>query len=233
MIIFNMRLVEIIKKYGVQLGSLKLLNEIGIDLKIVGTIPSFGPLIIISNHNGMPDTEIIFAATKRKDLYHTALSKYKDILKKLNLEIYKKIIPIYKYSFFQGFKSKTKELNQQSIQKAADFINKGNALNIFPQGSVGKSITESGWKSGIGYLFKKITNSNTKIVFAYIKGTKKTDLFRFIKSPLTNILFKKKKVQVTFSKPFFLNEFSIKSHQSGKEITKKIEEKYYQFQNNC
>ncbi len=240
--LFDLNLVQYVRKNGLRVGCRQILDQIGISLDQQGSLPTHGPVLVISNHAGMPDTFVIMATADRDDLFQVALAGYREMLIALNLKVHKHFIPIYrpanyrdsiirlifgkKYAHQSRNRNVTSARNKESIHKAATLLETGNTVVIFPQGSVGKSVTNTGWKAGVGHLVKRIKKDDMRVVFVYIRGTSRLDIFRFLK-PI-RVLFKNKKVTVRYSKPLTLSALGVKVSKSGKEIAKQIERKYYE-----
>lgn len=94
-----------------------------------------------------------------------------------NLKLSSKVA---RYTYRKRANSNTDELviqNRKAIDEAADYVNKGGMVVMFPQGT--SSNIE--WRPGIGFLLSKITNyRKTYLCFAYIKDSSNFDLIRFI-----------------------------------------------------
>lgn len=240
--LFDLNLVQYVRQNGLRAGCQQILDQIGISLDQEGSLPTQGPLLVIANHAGMPDTFVVMATANRDDLFQVALAGYQEMLIALDLEVHKHFIPIYrpatyrdsiirlifgkKYTYQSENEHVTSAQNKESINKAATLLETGNTVSIFPQGSVGKATTQTGWRAGVGYLVKRIKNDDMRVVFVYIRGTNRMDIFRFLK-PVRS-LFKNKKVTVRYSEPLTLSALGVDVSKSGKEIAKQIERKYYE-----
>jgi len=241
--LFDITLAREVRDHGLKNGCTRVLARIGLRLQIQGALPSKGPTLIISNHAGMPDTLILFASANRDDLHHVALSTYRDILQKYGLNEHTKFIPIYRnvsyrdfipkliwgktYKYFQRNKHNAGILNKESIARARGELEAGNAVILFPQGSVGRPVTKTKWKAGVGHLVKQIERDDIQIVFTSIKGTAKADIFRFVN--ILHPLFRDKKVSIQYSQPLTLSDLKIDKSKPGKEIALDIEREYCHF----
>ena len=209
------------KNQGVPYASMILLRHLGIDtIEIKGEIPASGPLLIISNHPGAVDSIVIFATVYRKDFYKVVLKEHFV----LGNTIESQMIPIYRgrtkrdqliKQFLQLYIPQLKDLpsleirrrNRESITLAAKRINQKHAVVIFPEGSAGKRMQGKRWKIGVGYLAEQVIEPRAQIIFAYISGTHKLDILRYLHRSIRNLLFRKKTVSVTFSKPELLKKY--------------------------
>ena len=124
-------------------------------------------------------------------------------------------------------KQKIQLLNRDSIAMAANFVNKGYAVSIFPSGSAGKTLKESHWKAGIGYLIKQITNPLTQVVFTQIQGTKQSDIVAYLHPFIRKMLFRPRPISIFFSKSYILAQL-IDQKMDPKKITTELEKLYLQ-----
>jgi 1-acyl-sn-glycerol-3-phosphate acyltransferase len=245
--LFDTALLDDLKKRTKEVGHRKALIEVFkkfeiTEIKTFGTIPDKGPLLIISNHPGVFDTLILLSQVQRDDFYFAALSQYRvfgESIAKFLLPIHRKKglnHRIYEYPLsLQGKNSERKELSQKEIRErnrltialAADLINQGKAVSIFPTGTAGKKLNGSRWKAGVGFLIKQIKNPMTKVVFANIKGTKPSDITAYMHPMIRSLFFKPKEVSISFSRAFSVKDL-IDINLDGKVISKKLEIHYDQ-----
>lgn len=116
--------------------------------------------------------------------------------------------------------------NRVSIIRAAELINRGKAVSIFPTGSAGKKLAGSNWKPGIGFLVKQITNQKTKLVFTKISGTRMSDLMAYVPL-LRRLFFKPRPISLRFSRAMRLNRV-LDLSLDAKAITRQLEKLYNQ-----
>lgn len=222
---------------NVQTASQHLLSALGVSIKVTGKLPKLnGPQIIIANHHGGLDSHVLLSIINREDFAFVALSTYHIF----GLALLSRLLPIYRkkswnrrlFEYPLNIKldsqvqnmseSAIRQLNRETITEAARRVSTGWAVSIFPEGSVGKNITQGSWKAGVGYLIKQIKNDKTQIVFAKISGHDKSDLYRYIRPDWRKILFKPKSLTVTFSEPILLSQLQL-MEMSGKQIAAKLE----------
>jgi len=195
------------------------------------------PVIIVANHIYDIEPLAIFSqCPQRKDVYLIINVLFTGFSK--NIDQY--LIPVYikhhhaKSDFFKrGSGTLVRKLhkdyemnpetehqnNIESIENAAKKVNKGSLLLIFP-GRRGKN---HAWRDGIGHLINQVSNPNTYIIKAYIKGSSNWDFLRL----LPNVGKLLPKIQIHFASPSNINEY--KKLNNGKKITKKLEEEYNQW----
>lgn len=243
--IFNKQLlqqtVQRTKEIGLQKATFELLNKLGVtSITSSGAVPSTGPLLIISNHTGVFDSLLLFSQIDRKDLYFVGLSHYSIFGPKVR----ERLLPIYRvrklnhkiYEYplclqITGEKPinftvpEMRLKNQESISRGAKLINGGAAVSIFPTGGGGKPLPGSQWKVGVGYLIKKITNPQTRVVFVCIKGTKMSDITAYLHPFLRKLLFRPRPISIRFSESKLLTDL-IDAESDGKTITQKLEKIY-------
>lgn len=226
------------KSDGVQQAASQLLQKLGVvGVNVTGTLPQTGPLLIISNHPGILDTLTLLASIPRNDYYFVALVTYAVFGSTMR----KKLLPIYRkrqlnhrlweyplllksgYPIKELAQADLKEKNRQTIAKAAQLINQGNAVSVFPTGSAGKRLKASRWKPGIGFLVRQITNPKTKVICTFLSGSKKRDFIRYLRVPLFRT---KRVVSLKISKTRFLGNIINPKNMTGKEITQVLE-RYY------
>lgn len=235
--------IERAEKFGLKIATVELFKDLGVaSISIRGTIPNNGPLLIISNHTGIFDSLLLLSQVERNDYYFIALSTYEIF----GAKIKERLLPIYRarqlnhrlYEYPLSLqinkclpknysKQEIQLLNRDSISIAADFINKGFAVSIFPTGSAGSALTESHWKAGIGYLTKQITNPHTRVIFVQIQGTRQSDIVAYFHPFVRKILFRPQPISVCFSKSYLLSQI-IDQNKDAKIITKELENLYLQ-----
>jgi hypothetical protein len=233
--------VERAEKFGLTVATGELLKDLEVtSISKSGTIPNSGPLLIISNHTGIFDSLLLLNQVERNDYFFIALSTYEIF----GTKVKEKLIPIYRtrqlnhkiYEFPLALqinrclpknysKQQIQLLNRDSITIAAQLIDKGSAVSIFPTGSAGRTLTESHWKAGIGYLVKQITNPQTHVVFVQILGTKQSDIVAYFHPFLRKLLFRPQPISVCFSSSYLLTQI-IDQSIDAKLITKELEKLY-------
>jgi len=247
--LFDQKIIQHIKKlseesrdiHDITKGLLSFLNVPKI--KVSGNPIPKGPLLVVSNHPGVFDSLALVSTISRKDIQFIALSTYAlfgQQVKNHLLPIYRKRKlnhRLYEYPLWLQATRKipptlsTKEIknrNKDSIKRAANLLDIGSAVIIFPAGSAGKKLPNSQWKAGIGYLINLIINPLTKVIFAKIEGTKQKDIFAYMRPLIRKMFFRPNEITIDFSKPFILRQL-IGGINDPKIITKVIEEKYNQY----
>jgi 1-acyl-sn-glycerol-3-phosphate acyltransferase len=229
------------KTHDVRRATAEMLDGLGVEqIEVQGKIPDQGPILIIANHISVLDSLVLMSQIERADFHFVALSTY-DVY---GPETAEKLLPIYRkrklnhkmYEYplclhMHGKLPKQlsiqeiRKRNRQTIRLAAALVNEGKAVSIFPTGSVGKTDHKGGWKIGVGYLVKEISNQNTKVVFARIDGTKKSDLLAFLRPALSRIFFKSKSVSISFSESIPLSTLISKENEPA-ELVKQLKKAY-------
>lgn len=222
------------QKHDLHFAAKELLNNLGIKVNVDFEIPD-GPLLIISNHPGSVDSFVSQAAINKKS-YFVALEQHR-VLGKAHVDY---MVPIYRQrrffdfflrNFLENYIPQYDDLtleelqikNRASISKAADLVNQNQTVVIFPTGRAGKNIKGKKWKAGVGYLVKQISNPKAQIIFMNIQGSAKLDVVRFLNPKIRNLLFKKKRVEVKFSKPENISKYC---DLKPKDIAMSLEENY-------
>lgn len=242
---FNFKILHEYRKNahssGIRQAASKLLANLGVSqITTLGNIPTHGPVVIIANHVSVLDSMLLLSQIERDDFYFVALSTY-DVY---GSETAAKLLPIYRkrqlnhkiFEFplslhIQGklpeqlSNEEIRKRNQQTIAQAATYVNEGKAVSIFPTGSVGKTNHTGFWKIGVGCLVKEISNSNTKVVFVHIAGTKKSDLLAFLHPVLARFFFKSKAVSISFSESIPLSTLISKANKPA-QIVEQLEKAY-------
>lgn len=246
--IFNKQLLQLTiqrsEEKGIAFATYELLKDLGVtSVSKKEELPAKGPLLIISNHPGVFDSLLLFSQIERNDLHFVALSTYEIFGPKIK----ERLLPIYRLPDFNHriyeyplclqmtgrapenvTESEIRVRNKQTIRKAANLLNNGKAVSIFPAGSAGKHLADSHWKAGIGFLVKQITNPRTQIVFSQIQGTRPTDLIAYMHPIIRTLLFKPRPISIHFSPPELLSKL-VKPEDDGKTIAKKLEKAYQSY----
>lgn len=222
----------------------KLFEDLGVlEISVKGNVPEKGPILIVSNHTGVFDSLLLLKLINQNNYHFIALSTYEIFGKKIK----EKLLPVYRkrklnhkiYEYPLSLQvektlpinltdEEILEKNRESIAKAAYYINQGHIVSIFPTGGGGKSIKGSVWKAGIGFIIKKITNPQTKIVFVHIQGTKQSDIVAYLHPLIRKLLFKPRPILIQFSDNIPLNKVA-DTNNEGKEVAKQVEEKYLEW----
>ncbi|PIP87819.1 hypothetical protein COW80_03825 [Candidatus Beckwithbacteria bacterium CG22_combo_CG10-13_8_21_14_all_01_47_9] len=243
---FDKQLIEQFKQwmkgFGLAAAIGKLFTALGVkDIKVIGRLPKIGPVLVISNHTGVFDSLLLLNKINRQDFYLIALATYHafgGILARRAIPIYRRRRlnhKIYEYPLCLQINGKLpkdysgeeiRARNRQSIKRAAELINQGKTVSIFPTGNAGKKLTGSSWKPGAGFLVKQITNSKTKLVLAKISGTRMSDLIAYVPL-LRRLFFRPRPIRITFSRAILLNR-SLDLSQDAKAITRQLEKLYNQ-----
>ena len=233
---------EDIKKYGLQQATKNLVKRhhgklrIGQLSKNTAYVLQNKPVIVVGNHPFEIETYAIFASLpKRDDIYLIMSANFVGFLPHLD----KHLIPVFvnhhavreKASKFSGrvanfigrtmkFPEKQARLkNKESIEHAANKINKGGLVILFPEGFRGKG---GKWFSGIGHLIKKVGHNNDAyVVKAYVHGTSDLDYLRLI--PIINRFLPI--VSVYYSEPQKITDI-LKKDSEAKIIKDKLETEY-------
>lgn len=210
---------QMIGKYGLQ-GTADYLVK-----KTSGRLQTFGltkdvqkilaskPVIVICNHPHDIETFALAATLPRRNDVFLVASKN---LQAIGVNLARHIIPVYtqrqergkgkhyKFSvkigrhFNFGRKVSDTEAHQfniNSISQAAQKINRGGLVAIFPEGPRGK---EGRWLDGVGYLLLQlIATKKVYVVTVYVQGTADRDIFRLV--PGLGRFFPE--IQVFYSQP--------------------------------
>jgi len=225
------------KKKGIAKASRDLLKSL--DVEVVGEeFSSKGPILFISNHIGGLDSHALMSKIHRDDYKIVALSTYHVF----GPEYSKRLLPIYRkkywnHAFFEYplnirldttvqhlVDDEIRLKNRTIIRAAAEWISKGGAVSIFPQGSVGKGVAGGSWKAGVGHLVSQINNPKARIVFARIDGSHGSDLVRYVRGDLRKMFFQRKTLRVSFSKPM-----PIIKGETPKDTVVQLEQMYMNF----
>lgn len=215
------------------------LKKLGITVIVKGKIPITGPVLLISNHPGGLDSFVVLSSISREDYYPILIAshqKFGKVISEKMLPIYRKqtirdlLLKLFAPDFLTHVMNNNDEIrrkNRESIAKAAELLSNGHAVAIYPNGTGGKRPKKGTWKTGVGFLAKQITNSNTQIIFACIDNTGMKDFFRYLNPSLRKLFLRDKEVTVTFSKPYLLSKL-VNTKLDGKEIAFQLEKVFIQ-----
>ncbi len=234
---FVSKLDRSVAKYGLVEAIKKLLLSYGAKVVVesndeIDEILTNGSGVLVASHPAEFDVPVILAAIKnRKDVFLVINSHFMKLIP--NLDQY--LIPVYVYNksrshFFGRLTTKIfntfhriekmsieegRKKNIKSIKLAADKINSGGLVIIFPDGGVGGK-----WFNGVGHLIHGVKNiKNSFVLRVNIKGTSNWNWLRLI--PIMNKFLPE--FRVSFAKPLKMN--LIKKEEPGK-TTKYLEKKY-------
>jgi len=128
------------------------------------------------------------------------------------------------YRFLYGVKPSSLALrNAESLTRAAGVVTTGGSLLILPAaGSIGRS---DHWKHGVGYVLDRVTNPQTRLVFARVHGTRQSDVARMLNPRWFGRWRKPLTVPVEFSDPFPLSGFQ-RPELTPKQISLRVKEQY-------
>lgn len=232
-----------VQSKGAVAGAKQLYSIIGIpSIEIHGLYPKNGPVLFVSNHNGVLDSHLLVQSIQRADFKFVALNiyhvfGYKDagvlfpitrhipLLHRLyEFPLEHEIVGTYPHIYSI---EEARDRNRTTIEHVAKWISTGHAASIFPTGGVGKLVEGYIWKSGVGHLVKSISNPKTNIVFVHIQGTRKTDVASYLRPALRSFLFHSQTLQITFSKPYSITDF-VNKKDNGRTIAQKMEREYRQ-----
>jgi len=152
-----------------------------------------GGVLLVANHPAEIDVLVTLASIEeRRDWYIVINSMFVGKIEKLD----KHFIPVYidhnldnnafslrEQIFFLFHKKKrlskeeSQERNRKSIQRAAEMLDKGALVIIYP----GPNRVTGKWYKGVGHIMRQIRNkSKVSVVAAFIEGTSKWDYWRLI-----------------------------------------------------
>lgn len=166
------------------------LKKIKVRTNINKKISATNPLLIIANHPNVYDGFTVSSILKRDDVWIVSAALNQNIspiLKKHILPVYfsnkpiRSILDFIRVPYWTAkegglTRAEAQKLNQEMIQKAAQLINSGEAVIIFPSGS---STNNNRWQNGVSYLLEQVDNPNARIIFIKIEGSKWYDFFRY------------------------------------------------------
>jgi 1-acyl-sn-glycerol-3-phosphate acyltransferase len=191
-------------------------------------------VVVVANHPH--NAEVLFvmsALPDRKDSYLIIDNRYTGISEKLD----KHFIPVYvshydkpqkHYPFLEKLVSKyftiktfsveeERKRNIESIKNAADLLQKGGQIVIFPTG--GNATIHDRWFAGIGKILKQAGQDEIYIAPMYVSGTSNNDLLRLL--PFVGVFMPK--ISITVGKPYKIDS---ERDEDPVVMTKKIENKY-------
>jgi len=199
------------------------------------------PVIVIANHPSFAEIITTVASLEpRDDIYLIGISNFLGIGPNFS----KHVIPVYgtNQTASEGYKlpirigdalrfgpkvqyENAHERNIRSIRNAAEIVNQGSLIVMFPEGI--QSGKDKKWLNGIGYLVAGIEKRfSTYLIFAYPEGTSNTDYIRLIPG-IRKLL---PKTSVTFSSPRTIKD-SLGDITDPRVVTKKIEDEYIAWTN--
>lgn len=245
--LFDKILVRNIKDWGANLNWREFCNRIIDYLKIIklkkyGILPKSSPVLIISNHNSILDSLVLGKVIERSDYHFVALAAYSLLGPKISLKaipIFRKIMLnhlIFEYPLSLITRNRMLNLNKKIIQEknrksiahAAQIINQGHVVSIFPTGSAGKKVKQLEWKPGVGYLVNQINNRKTQLIFVKITGTRRTNILLFLNPIIRKNFYKIINISVNFSKPILLSQV-VNNSMKPKQVVAILEKKYNYF----
>lgn len=220
---------------GLQLAAQTTLSELGITVRLHGTFAPTGPQLIISNHPSPLDGLSVLSVIPRPDVYTVAVAANTA----LGQPFVDHMLPVYfsnqpRYQLIdyvrvpinnrlEGNLSREEAMsrNRVTITRAAQLVNQGHTVIIFPGGT--SSSTKTPWKKGVGYLLQSLTEPDTAIVLAHLEGGQWHDLLRATYAgPLTH-WFPRTFVEIHTEK-YKLNDFDCK--KSGPALAREVESIY-------
>lgn len=199
-----------------------------------------GPKLIISNHHGSIDSVSLLSLIPEKGLHWVGIKFWEnlgDVCKGRLLTAYlsnkehshwfERWKYRYYYSRFEGkiSREQAKTKNRQMISKAAEIINNGGSVLIFPTG--GETINRTNWKDGVGFLFKQITNPDLQVFLVNIENSGIMEFVRFLDIPGLNKMLGNKTLAIKYNK-LSNNELRNLKTYSGKEISQQLKSYYLQ-----
>lgn len=196
------------------------------------------PVVIAGNHPYDAEPAVVIGSLPdREDMFLINESSFQEFLSEYLPKVGKHMIPVYlakdednenKISLkilntiFKHNKISIKEAHDKniaSIKLAADKVNHGGEVIIFPEG--GRGGTK--WFDGIGYIIKDIKDKDAYFVPIFIKGTNFIDMVRMV--PVMARFMTP--LHVYFGKPIHVTEI-LKLHDDPKDIRRYLEEKFYE-----
>lgn len=233
-----------IQEVGLQQAMAALIRKTGSGLIVKGKtvevnkILSKEAVIVVSNHPGESDALTIVAAINdRPDINMVIDSSFLKMLPHWDAHL----IPVYvhhhnerdnrghyKNWLFKQLhpnqcygKEAAHQKNIKSIKLAAEKVNQGELLVMFP--SAGRM--DGRWFGGIGYLLKDVSEkTKAKVIMAHIDGSSDLDYLKMI--PLIGRFLKP--ITIHFSKPISVNKIR---RIDPKESTAVLEKLYQEWVN--
>jgi 1-acyl-sn-glycerol-3-phosphate acyltransferase len=191
-------------------------------------------VLLICNHPAQVDVLLLLASIPpRRKTFLVVMHGLLSILPAIN----KHLIPVYishridnhdqqdwKFKLFQKVhfvpeysKDTAHQKNIKSISLAAQKIDEGSLVAIFPAGGTKDART---FLPGVGYLIKNLKYpKKTKLVMAHVDGTSAWDFLRII--PFVKFFLPK--FRVDFSETLNINNFT---KGNGREISQKLQQVY-------
>lgn len=199
------------------------------------------PVLLVATHpHLLNDTFGIVGAVppQRKDVFVTSHSMHLG----LGENIAAHLIPIYdvdrqptnnmRERLRRAFLAKDTQYNPQlhsarknleSIDIAKTRVDEGAVVLIFPEGSGEEG---ADWFSGIGEIVKRVTNPDSKVIYATTTGNEWRNRARVFSSKARKLLGETD-LHVRFSQPRSISEFQ--GDITRKEITQKLRQQYHEF----
>lgn len=220
---------------GLSKASISALENRKVKVKSVGKISETGPQLIICNHPSAIDGLILMSTINRNDFFVVAAKAnqiFGETFIKHLLPVYLSNLPKHHFIDYLRVPVVTKmegnisreqamELNRTTISQAANIINAGHSVIIFPGGA--NPSQDMRWKAGIGFLIKAINRPDLEIVLTNISGTDWFDTLRPTVLGRPSPLSPNKEVKVNFKK---LSLKDINSKLSGKALAEQVESIY-------
>lgn len=219
---------------GLNQAANQFLQRIHLDLETNATPIANSSTLIISNHINPLDLFVLTALAPNQSYLITL--KMNDLGPAFN----RFVLPVYisrtrhtskralaansVWIIKEGWMSRdrARQLNQATITQAAQRLNQGQNVVMFPQG-IGFD-HQRPWQTGIGHLINQITNSDIKVQFVHITGLTTFDAFRALIPTLVLPLLPYYKFNVSISSPICLNQLVQTS--DPKAITGELFSKY-------
>lgn len=165
-----------------------------------------GGVLFVANHQGMCDPFLIGASIPFFYFFKIKCFRYQTYYKQITRRFYGFFIWLMgAYSVYPGSGSLEKVL-----AKTVKILKNNQSVLIFPEGKINKYFDPTNAKPGAGYLAK---NLNPLIVPVFIKNNHNVKI--------KDLIFRTRKVSVTFGKPFHWQEIALPDTEYG-EIAKKI-----------
>lgn len=220
---------------GLSAAAVSALSNRKLKVKSNGSISSSGPQLIICNHPSAIDGLILMSVINRPDFYIVAAKAnqvFGSTFTKQMLPVYLSNLPKHQFIDYlrvpvvtqmEGNISRKEAMsrNRASISQAAEKINNGHCVAIFPGGA--NPSQEMSWKAGIGFLIKAVTKPDLEIVLANITGTDWLDSIRPTILGRPSPLIPNKEIVVNFKK---LSLNNLDSNLSGKSLARQVESIY-------
>lgn len=165
-----------------------------------------GGVLFVANHQGMFDPFLIGASIPFSYLLKIKCFRYQTYYKQITRRFYGFFIWLMgAYPVYPGSGPLEKVL-----EKTVKILKDNQSILIFPEGKLNQYFDPVNAKLGVGYLAK---NLNPLIVPVFIKNNYNVKI--------TDLIFRSRKVSVTFGKPFHWQDIALPDAEYG-EIAKKI-----------